>query len=66
MCKKKRIEIMELEYRIKELENILCPAEQHDYVSLSRTVTSDDGISFYTKNNVICRRCLHKETLYEH
>ena len=47
-----------LQARIKELENILCPAEQHDYheVDKTRHIVDSYGTEIFTKK-FICRRC---------
>ena len=45
--------------RIKELENILCPAEQHDYAIASEEMHIIDGhgTAIYSRRYV-CKRCL--------
>ena len=45
--------------RIKELENILCPGEQHDYAMVSEEMHILDGYgtTAYTRRYV-CRKCL--------
>lgn len=53
------LQLLEARYRIKELEERLCPCEQHDYVELSKrfVVTSStvgDG-EFLRKYK--CKRC---------
>ena len=45
--------------RIKELENILCPAEQHDYAVADEEMHIIDGCgtAIYSRRYV-CKRCL--------
>ena len=45
--------------RIKELENIICPAEQHDYAVASEEIHIIDGhgTMLYSRRYV-CKRCL--------
>lgn len=47
------------EARIKELENIICPAEQHDYaiVSEKASVIGGYGTTIYDRRYV-CKKCL--------
>lgn len=47
-----------LQARIKELENILCPAEQHDWREVSSTMhlLDSQGTTICTKR-LVCRRC---------
>lgn len=46
-----------LRCRIKELENILCPGEQHDFKEVSRTTHYGNRDLTYTVRYV-CQRCL--------
>ena len=45
--------------RIKELENIICPAEQHDYEVVGEEMHIIDGYgtTIYSRRYV-CKRCL--------
>ena len=44
--------------RIKELENVICPGEQHDYALVDETQTFRDyGVIVYHRRYV-CKRCL--------
>lgn len=55
--KREQHEIL-LRARIKELENLLCPAEQHDFVAVNtRFQTAGIGDVQMIKRWV-CRRCL--------
>ena len=45
-------------FRIKELENIICPGEQHDYALVDETqVLRENGVFVYHRRYV-CKRCL--------
>lgn len=56
-----------LKVRIHELEEILCPCEQHDYIEVGRTLKTDctGGIidSWHIKKYVCkkCKKVLHKD-----
>lgn len=58
MFKSRRYETA-LELRIKELENIICPAEQHDYALVDETMHVVDGYgtTVFSRRSV-CKRCL--------
>lgn len=58
-------EIMRLNYRIADLEERLCPCEEHDWVSTGSYCTSlTNGLDFDTIYKYKCRRCgKTKETL---
>ena len=45
--------------RIKELENIICPAEQHDFIKVDEEAYIIDGYgsTIFTRRYV-CKRCL--------
>lgn len=48
-----------LKSRIKELENILCPAEQHDFALVDKTVHVIDGYGTTVSScRYVCKRCL--------
>jgi hypothetical protein len=56
----RKIKERELLYktRIKELENVICPGEQHDYALVNETPTFKEyGIIVYHRRYV-CKRCL--------
>lgn len=56
--RKLREEIMRLNYRISELEEKLCPCEEHDWKKIdSYTVTFTAAIDFDTIYKYKCRRC---------
>lgn len=67
MFRRKQQQIFELQNRVKELENILCPFNQHDYVEIGRTY--DGGDPIYSREEWIvsckCRRCHKKIIKYE-
>lgn len=44
MFNKKAKRILELQSRINELENILCPFNQHDFVEIGREYDGGDPI----------------------
>lgn len=48
-----------LKCRIKELENIICPAEQHDFVVVDEKMDIIDGYgSAVYHRRYVCKRCL--------
>ena len=56
----RKVKELELLYkaRIKELENVICPGEQHDYAMVDETQTARDyGVIVYHRRYV-CKRCL--------
>lgn len=55
--KKYQIENIQLQNRIEELEQLLCPAEQHDFVKISTRYTYN-GHYTVTHNRYKCKRCL--------
>lgn len=59
MRRKQIEENMLLRARIKELENIICPGEQHDYAKVSEesTIIDEYGACVYHRRYV-CKRCL--------
>ena len=44
MFNQKARQILELQNRVKELENILCPFNQHDYIETGRVYDGGDPI----------------------
>jgi hypothetical protein len=54
-----KVEIAGYEARIKELENIICPAEQHGYVVAveKSEVIDGHGTTLYHRRYV-CKRCM--------
>ena len=44
---------IKLECRIHELEELLCPCEQHDWVETDRKVSDDNK----TTRTMMCRKC---------
>lgn len=64
---KKAKRIIELENRVRELEDILCPFNQHDFIETSRVY--DGGDLIYSREEWIisceCRRCHKKITKTE-
>lgn len=58
---KEKLKNREIAYlnRIKELENILCPAEQHDYAVAVQQFKPLDGYGTeLVWKRKVCRRCL--------
>lgn len=54
--RKLRAEVIQLTYRVKELEERLCPCEQHDLVKIgSRTIASKFDVDII--DQLKCRRC---------
>jgi hypothetical protein len=51
-----------LKARIKELENILCPAEQHDFALADETMHVVDGYGTTVfSRRYVCKRCLKEK-----
>lgn len=50
--------IIELEYRVADLEERLCPCEDHDWKNISSyDITYEDGNALYTIFKYKCTRC---------
>ena len=61
-----REEVTRLQYRVKELEEKLCPAEEHDWKKVDRrcvTVCMDEEV-FVT--DLVCKRCGKRKTEREY
>lgn len=56
--RKYREENLQLLNRIKELEQLLCPAEQHDFVKVDRTTYVVGYGSELHDDRYVCKRCL--------
>lgn len=58
-----------LRQRVVQLENILCPAEQHDFVVANRWFTygtPSDLTAVIEHRRVICRKCFtERQEVYE-
>ena len=53
-----------LEMRIKELENLLCPADQHDYCVAGTTahlVPTSGTAEFQYTDVLVCKRCFKRK-----
>jgi hypothetical protein len=63
--RKLREEIVKLEYRVADLEERLCPCNEHDWKCIDTYCTSfTNGLDFDTVYKYKCRRCgKTKETL---
>lgn len=56
--------ICELKNRVHELEEIICPCEQHDFVKIDTfNYYDNDGFYMYTITEYICRRCKKKKII---
>ena len=56
--RKMKEKIMQLNYRVADLEERLCPCEDHDWKQIGSYVTSfTDGVDFDTVYKYKCRRC---------
>lgn len=56
--RKMKEEIMRLNYRVADLEERLCPCEEHDWKQVdSYLLISADGIDYDTMIKYKCRRC---------
>ena len=63
--RKMKEEIMRLNYRIADLEERLCPCEEHDWVQIGASFITSDGYEFTDVYKYKCRRCgKTKETLW--
>jgi hypothetical protein len=64
--RKLKDEIQRLNYRIMELEERLCPCEEHDWKHVGSSFTTfTDGLDFDTIYKYKCRRCGKlKETMW--
>lgn len=51
------IELMKHQNRIHELEEILCPCSQHEFVLLNQYMSCDGFGEIYTNRVIQCRRC---------
>lgn len=56
----RKIKERELLYkaRIKELENVICPGEQHDYALVDETKVLREYGVFVFHRRYVCKRCL--------
>ena len=54
---KKRDKIIELQYRIKELEEKICPCEQHDYIEIEKDFILLNYGNVITRIKYKCKRC---------
>ena len=54
---KMREEIMRLNYRVADLEERLCPCEEHDWKQVGSTFYTTNGLDFTDIYNYKCRRC---------
>lgn len=57
-----KTQITDLEYRVKTLENILCPCGQHDWVKSTETYGTDGNFERYTIETYMCRKCFKEKT----
>ena len=64
--RKMKEKIMQLSYRVAELEERLCPCEEHEWKQVdSYLLISADGIDYDTMVKYKCRRCgKTKESLH--
>lgn len=60
-----REEVVRLEYRVKELEEKLCPAEDHDWKAAAVHHTMISSFDTQTVTDYLCRRCGRRKTEYE-
>lgn len=60
-----REEIVRLEYRVKELEERLCPAEEHDWKLTGSHVSMISPYDSQTVKDYLCRRCGKRKREYE-
>lgn len=55
--RKMKDEIVRLNYRIADLEERLCPCEDHDWVQVGSSFHTTDGYVFTDTYKYKCRRC---------
>lgn len=56
--RKLKSEIVRLTYRVQELEEKLCPCEQHDFVCIEKEFTMISGAGdFDILRTLKCRKC---------
>lgn len=55
--RKMKEEIMRLNYRVADLEERLCPCENHDWVQVGSSFHTTDGYIFTDTYKYKCRRC---------
>lgn len=58
-------EVWYMKQRIEELEQLLCPVQQHDYIEVDRTCEYDSNGERYDVVTYQCRRCLKKKVRTE-
>lgn len=51
-----------LRNRVSQLENIICPAEQHDYVVVETIFTYVDPMAVIEHKRMICKKCFRERT----
>lgn len=58
-------EIVRLEYRVRELEERICPAEEHDWkrTAVHRAVIYGESVEIGT--DYLCRRCGKRKREYD-
>lgn len=60
LTKKVSSALRDKDERIKELEEILCPCQQHDWIELESRFVIDSGapiVDGHTEGKYICKRC---------
>ena len=55
--RKMREELMRLKYRVADLEERLCPCEDHDWKQVGTNFFTTDGYDFTDIYKYKCRRC---------
>lgn len=62
------MKLLENVRRVKELEDILCPCEQHDYVIADESTEfpyiGGPSCEVYSTRKLICKKC--KKVTYDH
>lgn len=54
---KSDLTILSLEDRIHELENIICPGEQHNYKNVQEHRVFSNGVHVRSEIRQVCKRC---------
>lgn len=60
MFNKKKMQIFQLKSRIKELEDIICPFNQHEFIEINSHIDSDcigNVIESFTCRTLQCCKC---------
>ena len=60
MFNEKKMQIFQLKSRVKELEDIICPFNKHEYIETNSYIDTDcicGEIESFTRKALQCRKC---------